>query len=419
MGNTKTTDVSPYETMRVMRARTCRADVPLEPGVGLEVTMAGGLVKVTVETITVVRVDDDVMLELLEESPVGRLEIAVGVVEVTLEGELLADKIRLEVAEGTSTLLKVVLNTVLDVLFDNGIGVIPDDVTLLVSKGSRPELEAIVLLESDGRVDSEKVEPLDIVLIESTGVIVGNILPRLDELLDIVKEVTKDGTAVMILLVELDVDEECKLVKAKDELVVDVIVVDELGELLNSGVPPSLLVEEVVVTLVTMTGNDDDVLTDEFGFSVGTTNVDESGDALRVLSLEDDNEKLVEILDEVSLKSRRELGGGGTKGDAEAGTLGMNADDIRGESEKPGKRLVIDVDKTVLTMDREKLSADVIGLTERLVGGRGIELLEVIDCGREPGSAGVPELKEVETGVTVMLSPCKVLVTTDGNLEAL
>lgn len=89
VGNTKTTDVSPYETTRVMRARTCKAEVPLESDGGLAVTTTGGFLKVTVDVNTVESIDDDVMLEPFDRRGVVGAKTAVGALDIALDRELL------------------------------------------------------------------------------------------------------------------------------------------------------------------------------------------------------------------------------------------------------------------------------------------------------------------------------------------
>lgn len=73
-----------------------------------------------------------------------------------------------------------------------------------------------------------------------------------------------------------------------------------------------------------------------------------------------------------------------------------------GEPERVGELLIPLAASDVLAVKTRELVSNVVGLTKGLVVARGSEPPENVDCGREPDSAGVPELKEAEA-VTIVL----------------
>jgi hypothetical protein len=149
VGKTKTTEVSPYERMRVMRARASKAEVVLAPGFGAEVMTTGEAVRVTVDVnMLLIVVVGGMVLDLFEESPTGGVGPTLGMVGGGLDARLVV--LELDDEENPSEAPGIVLDVLLEVVFSDKDEALAEELLLVV--GNASGLVALVILEFD-RVD--------------------------------------------------------------------------------------------------------------------------------------------------------------------------------------------------------------------------------------------------------------------------
>jgi hypothetical protein len=134
VGKTKTTDVSPYERIRVMRARASKAEVVLAPGFGAEVMTTGEAVRVTVDVnILLMVVVGGMVLDLFEENSAGGIGTALGMVDGGLDARLV--DLELVDEEKLIETPEIVLDALLEVVFREKDEALTEDL-LLESVGS-------------------------------------------------------------------------------------------------------------------------------------------------------------------------------------------------------------------------------------------------------------------------------------------
>lgn len=95
MGKTKTTDVAPYETIRVIRARACTSVLTLEPSPCVEVVTTGEIVRGTDDAKVLLIVVEGMTLDLFEEGTSGGVGAALDADKGGLDIRLLAEMLEL------------------------------------------------------------------------------------------------------------------------------------------------------------------------------------------------------------------------------------------------------------------------------------------------------------------------------------
>ena len=210
VGKTKTTEVSPYERMRVMRARASKAEVVLAPGFGAEVMTTGEAVRVTVDVnMLLIVVVGGMVLDLFEESPTGGVGPVLGMVGGGLDARLVI--LKLDDEEKPSEKPEIVLDALLEVVSSDKDEALTEEL-LLVSVGSASGLVALVILEFD-RVDVwETLKVLDVGFTGPEEEGFKSVLLALIDVLGVTKEVTRGGPTVTVALTRLDEDEEEKTI---------------------------------------------------------------------------------------------------------------------------------------------------------------------------------------------------------------
>jgi hypothetical protein len=209
VGKTKTTEVSPYERMRVMRARASKAEVVLAPGFGAEVMTTGEAVRVTVDVnMLLIVVVGGMVLDLFEESPTGGVGPTLGMVGGGLDARLVV--LELDDEENPSEAPGIVLDVLLEVVFSDKDEALAEELLLVV--GNASGLVALVILEFD-RVDVwETPKVLDVGFTRAEEEGFKSVLLALIDVLDVTKEVTRGGPIVTVALTRLDEDEEVKTI---------------------------------------------------------------------------------------------------------------------------------------------------------------------------------------------------------------
>ena len=209
VGKTKTTEVSPYERMRVMRARASKAEVVLAPGFGAEVMTTGEAVRVTVDVnMLLIVVVGGMVLDLFEESPTGGVGPTLGMVGGGLDARLVI--LELDDEENPSEAPGIVLDVLLEVVFSDKDEALAEELLLVV--GNASGLVALVILEFD-RVDVwETPKVLDVGFTRAEEEGFKSVLLALIDVLDVTKEVTRGGPIVTVALTRLDEDEEVKTI---------------------------------------------------------------------------------------------------------------------------------------------------------------------------------------------------------------
>lgn len=170
-----------------------------------------------------------------------------------------------------------------------------------MKEDSNVELAGNTLLDSEGRVDSDIPNVLEVVLSGITGGVRKAVL-LLDEVLDELREVVKVGTTVTIVLVIFnDEEDEMRLLETVDELGPEEIGMGVLDVLTLSDGPPVPLVREDIVTLVIVVETVQNVTNVEFAFIIDDTDLDVGvGDReLAVMTLEDETDTLRVLLTDI------------------------------------------------------------------------------------------------------------------------
>ncbi|KAJ8111890.1 hypothetical protein OPT61_g5619 [Boeremia exigua] len=116
VGNTNTTDVSPYEITRVINARASRNEVELSPDVDIDVIERDAVVSLAVDSNVLLGVVDIMLLELFERGSPGGIRLALETPKLGSEVEVLTKELRLGNVE---ELLGTVLDAFNDVLLKN------------------------------------------------------------------------------------------------------------------------------------------------------------------------------------------------------------------------------------------------------------------------------------------------------------
>ena len=206
VGNTKTTDVSPYERIRVIRARASKAEVALAPGFGAEVMTTGEAVRVTVDVkMLLMVVAGGMVLDLFGEIPTGGVGSALGTVDGGLDTRLVVLEL---VDEGKNIeTLGIVLDVLLEVVFHEKDVSLTKEL-LLENVGSGSGLVALVILEFDKVDEWEKLKVLDVGFTRAGEEGFESVLLALIDVLDVTKEVTRGGPTVTVALARLDEEEE-------------------------------------------------------------------------------------------------------------------------------------------------------------------------------------------------------------------
>lgn len=228
VGKTKTTEVSPYERMRVIRARASKAEVVLALGFGAEVMTTGEAVRVTVDVnMLLIVVVGGMVLDLFEESPTGGVGPTLGMVGGGLDARLVV--LELDDEENPSEAPGIVLDVLLEVVFSDKDEALAEELLLVV--GSASGLVALVILEFD-RVDVwETPKVLDVGFTRAEEEGFKSVLLALIDVLNVTKEVTRGGPTVTVALTRLDEDgEEKTIVRTVVVLEFTRVVTDVLRE---------------------------------------------------------------------------------------------------------------------------------------------------------------------------------------------
>lgn len=209
VGKTKTTEMSPYERIRVIRARASKAEVVLAPGFGAEEMTTGEAVRVIVDVnmLLIVAVGG-MLLDLFEESSTGGVGPVLGMVGGGLDARLVV--LELDDEEKPSETPEIVLDALLEVVFSDKDEALAEELLLVV--GNASGLVALVILEFD-RVDVwETLKVLDVGFTGAEEEGFKSVLLALIDVLDVTKEVTRGGPTVTAALTRLDEDEDEKTI---------------------------------------------------------------------------------------------------------------------------------------------------------------------------------------------------------------
>lgn len=267
----------------------------LETDPGAEVTITGGSVRVTVDVNELLVIIDQVMLELFKGKPIEEPEVRLNTVETGLDNELLPDVLGLRDGEELNRLFKVLLSGTCEELLET--------VALLASAGGVTGLERLLttrLIELDS---CEEVRVLKDTFIEGKDGDIKGVLPRFDEVLDMIKEVIRSGTTLAMLLVMLDDDKRRAVVEIVAELEPETLLVGVLERPVLGKVSPAAFVEEIDVMLDENEGSVVNVPIVEPKLPVDTTELSASDDGLRVVTLNIGVEEVTELLESSSLDS--------------------------------------------------------------------------------------------------------------------
>ncbi|KAG9206476.1 hypothetical protein G6514_003307 [Epicoccum nigrum] len=351
-------------------------------------------------------------LDLFEESSEGGVGTALDMGDGGLGARLVVPE--LEGEEKTRETPVIVLDTLLEVIFNEKDEVFTEEGLLLASVGNGSGLVALMILEFDEVDDWERLKVLDVGFARAGEEELKGVPLALVDVLDVTKEVARGGPTVTVTLMMLEEGEEERTTfRTVVVLEFRMVVTDVLREVILGEVWPIELVEEVDVMLIGSEVGVDKVLNVELELLIGPVRLGVDEAWLRVVTCEVGIEELVRIFEGSPLESSG---------------IEVAADETQVEDDRIG--LLVDVTEIVFK-DREDMKATLVedkadveitadGVTPsadvgRLVDESGVEKDNVVlnddDSDRDPDATELPGRREAEIVMAVVLVIWVVLVT--------